>query len=219
MQLPDKQIKSIVLVGTFNPTIFQPAWFVGQNLIGETEGINAEINIIHSDVVNFRLEWCNLEVTRERVVVTTTQESAFERIRDLTIGTFRLLAHTPVSMLGINLEMHFRMKSVEDWHSFGHQLAPKEPFWNETLKNPGTLNVSIHGERPDKYFGRIMVDVKPSDKVLHGVSFRINDHFEIEDKKHIIGCDHIINILEEEWNNSQERASNIIANTLGKIGY
>ena len=216
---PEKILKSIVLVGTFNPTIFQPAWFACQRLIGNQESESAEINIIHPDVVNFRLEWCNLEVTRDRVVVTTTQESALERIRDLTVGMFRLLAHTPITMLGVNLEMHFRMKSLEDWHMFGHQLAPKDKFWDETLNNPGTLDVQIHGQRPDDYMGQIVVNVKPTAKPQWGVSVRVNDHFEIEDKKNVIGCDYIIDILEKEWQVSHERSIGIITKIFTKFGY
>ena len=33
-----KQYKSIVLLGKFNPTIFQPFWFVAQKLIGKQDG-------------------------------------------------------------------------------------------------------------------------------------------------------------------------------------
>ena len=71
-----KQYKSIVLLGKFNPTIFQPFWFVAQKLIGKQDGESAELGIVHPDIVNFKLRWCNLEVTRERFVVTTTQEQA-----------------------------------------------------------------------------------------------------------------------------------------------
>lgn len=219
MQSPDKLQKSIVLIGKFNPAIFQPAWFSSQNLIGEQECQDAEINIVHPDVVNFRLSWCNFEVTRERLIVTTTQEQAYELIRDLILATFRLLSHTPIKMLGINQEMHFRLKSAEDWHSFGHQLAPKEQFWADTLKNPGTLNVTIQGERTDDHAGKVVVIIKPSEKVQYGVNFRINDHYELEGKDEIIGCDHIINILEQEWENSQKMSIGIIENTLQKIGY
>lgn len=217
MLSPTKLLKSVVLVGKFNPSIFQPAWFSHQKLIGENDSLDAEVNIIHADVVNFRLNWCNLEVTRERMVIHTTKENAFEQIRDLAIGTFRLLPHTPMNMLGINTEMHLSMKSADEWHSFGHQLAPKKQFWDGILKNPGTAAVSIQGERPDSYIGKIAVDVQPSAKSQYGVSFRVNDHYEIKEKENFVGCEEIINILESEWETSQLRATEIIEHVMQKI--
>lgn len=216
MRSSDKQMKSVVLVGKLNPSIFQPTWFAGQQLIGEQDGQEAEINIIHPDIVNFRLNWCNIEITRERFIVTTTQEQAFELIRDLAIGTFRLLAHTPINMLGINTEMHFHMKNADAWHDIGHKLAPKDLFWDDTLKNPGTLAVVIQSERPDDYNGKIQVDVKPSNKVQYGVSFRVNDHYQTESKEIAIGSNYITDILESDWENAEKRANTIINNVIRK---
>ena len=39
---------SIVLLGNFNPKIFQSAWFASQNLIRKIEANEAKIEIIHS---------------------------------------------------------------------------------------------------------------------------------------------------------------------------
>lgn len=209
-----KQYKSIVLVGKFNPTIFQPFWFVAKKLIGEQDGESAEIRVVHPDVVNFKLRWCNLEVTREKFVVTTTQEQAFELIRDMTVATFNLLSHTPVSKLGINTEMHFDLKTEEKWHSLGHRLAPKDPYWSNTMISPGMLSVAIEGHRPDKYKGKISVETRPSNTVQFGVSIRVNDHYEASNSKEIMGADEIIKIIENDWINAQERAFKIIGGVL-----
>lgn len=208
-----KQYKSIVLLGKFNPTIFQPFWFVGQGLIGEHEGKEAELRIVHPDVVNFRLSWCNLEVTRERFVVTTTQEQAIDLIRDLAISTFTLLSHTPINKLGINTEMHFDLKKEKCWHEFGHRLAPKIPYWNKTMKKPGMIIVAIEGLRPDHYKGSINVECRPSKKVQYGVSIRVNDHYENQSEE-TLGTEEMVNILTSDWENAQERAFNIIGGVL-----
>lgn len=209
-----RHYKSIVLVGKFNPSIFQPFWFVAQKLIGEQDGDGAELKIAHPDVVNFKLRWCDLEVTRERFVVTTTQEHAFELIRDMALATFNLLSHTPISQLGINTEMHFDLKNEEKWHTFGHRLAPKDPYWSNTMINPGMLSVAIEGRRPDEYKGRVNVETRPSDKVQFGVSIRVNDHYEVGDSKTIMGASEIIKIIETDWINAQERAHKIIGGVL-----
>lgn len=208
-----KQYKSIVLLGKFNPSIFQPFWFVGQGLIGEHEGKEAELRIVHPDVVNFRLSWCNLEVTRERFVVTTTQEQAIDLIRDLAVSTFTLLSHTPINKLGINTEMHFDLKHEKCWHDFGHRLAPKTPYWSETMIKPGMLIVAIEGLRPDHHQGSINVECRPSQKVQYGVSIRVNDHYENKSEE-TLGTEEMVNILMSDWKNAQERAFNIIGGVL-----
>lgn len=217
MLSPAKIHKSIVFVGKFNPAIFQPSWFSLQKLISYSDGESAGVNIIHPDVVNFNLNWCSVEIARERAVFATNQENAFELIRDLSIGTFRLLSHTPINQLGINTEMHFQMRSVSEWHSIGHQMAPKEQFWSDTLINPGMLCVAIQGQRPDKYNGAVKVEVRPSNIVNNGIVIRINDHFEKDSEEEIIGCDYIINALENEWENSHQRAVDIINNIFDKM--
>ncbi|SHI15977.1 hypothetical protein [Desulfofustis glycolicus] len=207
-----KQYKSIVLIGKFNPVIFQPYWFSANKLIGEQDGSKADIKIIHQDVVNFGLDWCNIEITRDRYVINTTLDYAIEMIRDLTIGTFQLLVHTPIKMLGVNTELHFDLKSEHIWHKFGHNLTPKTPYWN-SLINPGMLSVSVRGDRPDDYIGKINVDAKGSKETKFGVSVRVNDHYETQESE-TSGCQQILDILISDWANSEQRANDIIRGVL-----
>ncbi len=45
---------SIVLVGSFNPAIFQPMWFAANELIGRADAENAEVAVVHPDITQFR---------------------------------------------------------------------------------------------------------------------------------------------------------------------
>ena len=118
---------SIVLVGNFNPKIFQPAWFAAQGLLSQQEAEEVKIEIIHSSVVIFstNTNWMRIEVTDERFIVKTSQEPYDVVIRDLVLGTFDLLRYTPIMQMGINREMHFQLSSEKNWHKAGHLLAPK----------------------------------------------------------------------------------------------
>ncbi len=99
-QQPEIQGVSIVLLGDFNPKIFQPAWFAAQDLIRQQEADEADIKIIHPEVVSFATgQWLALEVTRERFVVSTTQDPYSKVMRDLVVGSFELLQHTPLYKL------------------------------------------------------------------------------------------------------------------------
>ncbi|MCH8028523.1 MAG: hypothetical protein IH874_01140 [Candidatus Dadabacteria bacterium] len=206
---------SIVLVGDFNTKIFQPAWFGREKLIQKSEENQAKIEIIHPEVVSFESNWLNIRVTRERFKVSTTQASFYESLRDLVLGTFLLLRHTPIRMMGINYDMHFRMDSVEQWHSFGNLLTPKE-LWDGILNKPGMRSLTMESVRPDGFKGYIRVSVEPSIKVEPGVYFFVNDHFEVGNSEKSIGIDEIIDILQNHWVTSTERSKSIIESLLEK---
>jgi len=72
---PEIQGQSIVLIGDFNPRIFQPAWFGKEHLIRENEADTATIKIIHPDIVSFSTEWFELDITRDRFTISTNHEA------------------------------------------------------------------------------------------------------------------------------------------------
>jgi hypothetical protein len=214
---PSIQGHSIVLIGDFNPKIFQPMWFGVENLLRQREADGANIEIVHPEVVIFSLEWLRLEVTRERFSASTTLEAYDEVIRDLVIGTFKLLRHTPLRKLGINREMHFMIESEEKWHKIGDTLAPKVP-WADLLKNPGMRALVMEeAERRDGLKGYIRVNVEPSTRIHPGVFLRINDHYEAEDQKTVVGADHMTQLLEYNWSDSYHRSKDIIHNLLKRL--
>lgn len=207
---PKIQEHSIVLIGNFNPKIFQPAWFGAEELIQKQEAEKANIEIIHPDVVIFSLEWLRIEVTRERFSVTTMQQPFDEVIRDIVIGTFNLLRHTPLIQMGINRGMHFLMESEEKWHAAGHKLAPKE-HWKDILNAPGLRSLTMEeGIRRDGLKGYIRVKVEPSVRIHPGIFFDVNDHFETKDSISVVGSEEITNILKDSWSASYARSESII---------
>lgn len=217
MTKPEIQGMSIVLLGDFNPKIFQPAWLAAQELIGtlESEEAEANVEIIHPDVTIFNLDWLKLQVTRERFFASTAQEAYFEALRDLVLGTFTLLRHTPVGAMGINLSMHFRMRTEKEWHAFGERFAPKVP-WKGVLEKPGMRRLDMEDVRPDGLRGYIRVRLEPSRRIDPGVFFDVNDHYTVENAATTVGCDEIINILDSKWSESVERSRTIISALRGE---
>ena len=216
---PEVQESSIVFIGSFNPKIFQPAWFVKEGLIPKQEGHEAEIEIMHNEFVSFGLHWLKLSVTRDRFQVNTSQESFYEFLKDLALGTFTLLKHTPISQMGINLHMHFGMNSEKEWDNFGHKLTPKE-IWSKVLTRPGMLKLTIQGDtNRDDLKGYRQVTVEPSPKVPNGVYFTVNEHYEVMDKKieNVSGCEEIVGILETKWHESIKTSKVIIYQLLENI--
>jgi hypothetical protein len=204
---PEIEGMGIVFVGDFNPKIFQPAWFAANELVRKKESEESEIEIIHPSVVRFDMDWLKLQVLRNQFFASTVQEPYYEFVRDLAIGTFRILSHTPITKMGINYDFHFKTGNEDKWHDFGHRIAPKQ-LWESILKKPGTRTLTIEGLRPDDYKGYIRVKTEPSIQVPFGIFISINDHFELDDAS-VLGCEKMIDILEENWAISLKRSKQI----------
>lgn len=199
---------SIVLVGSFNPGIFHPTWFEKQELLPVVETQNAQIEVISNDVAIFVMSWVRIEVLGERFVARTIDESKFGPLRDLIVGTFRLLEHTPVTQVGLNREIEYQLPTEVLWHNVGHKLAPKEP-WLPYVKSPGMKSLLMEAQRDDDQAGVLNITVKPvvnipsKPKTVH---IQVNDHVELGDAKTALDA---CKIIEETWDTSLSRATKI----------
>jgi hypothetical protein len=206
-----------VFVGNFNPKIFQPSWFASEGLIGKQDAEEAKVEVIHPDITIFSLEWVKVQVLRERFSVETKQQPYDEALRDIAFSTFTILKHTPLTKMGINMFMHFRVDSVEKWHAVGHKLAPKD-IWEGVLQKPGMKSLTMEEcPRRDGYNGYIQVKIEPSAQVKPGLFFGINDHVEVKDPETATGSDEIVNVLKEIWRESHKRSETIIYSLLERV--
>ena len=199
---------SIVFIGSFNPAIFHPSWYVAEGLWSKTELENAEVGVIAADTCSFRTEQYTLQALNNRFMISTAQPPLYDSLRDLAIGTFRILRHTPLAKLGLNREVHFQLDSEEVWHAIEQKLAPKE-HWNPILNNPGMRSLAIEGTRPDGLDGAVNVRVEPSNRIENGLFVEINDHFEVDDTL-ARSANAILSIAEEQWAESLRRSDEII---------
>lgn len=206
LPLPDLDGTSLVLVGAFNPRIFQPAWFVRNELLPEGVESTANVEIINNDLCAFETDWFRLEVLSDRLVLRSLATPAMESLRDLLFGTFRVLRHTPVHRVGLNTHAHYRLPSEETWHQFGHRLAPKEELWSPVLNSPGTLTLVIQGTRPDDYDGHVRVKVEPSAQVTYGIFIETNDEYRRLDAD---SATWVEDVLTKQWDASRSRAEQI----------
>lgn len=198
---------SIVLIGSFNPKIFHPVWLATNGLIKNKDADDADVKVITADVAIFDLKWVNLTVEHDRFIAIPGDESTFSSSRDLVVGVFRLLEHTPIKQLGLNREIRFKMDSEEEWHRVGHSLAPKD-LWNKYLVKPGMRSISVVAERSDDHAGMINVTVKPilGLGVRDLVEVAVNSHFELGDNANGL---HAVRIIEDKWDSSLVAASEI----------
>ena len=203
----------IVLLGDFNPKIFSPTWFSSYDIIGQTEAQDANVEVIHKDVAIFNLDWFRLQVTRDRFSIFTEQEAYFEKILDLVHHTFTHLTHTPVRALGLNWGGHYMMDSIDEWHQFGHFMAPQQP-WENIFKDSAMLRLEITEKNhpTDLASGKVQIRIEPSKPVQPGIFINVNDHYEFEEPKKIVGCSQIISLFDANRKTSQDKFKNAVKN-------
>lgn len=209
MSVPVFQEASIVLVGSFNPAIFHPAWLANHGLIPTVEAEGAKVDIVHKDVSSFSLEWLRIDVVHEKFIARTNDQSQFNPLRDLIMSVFRILEHTPIKQLGMNRQMHFSLENEETWHKIGHTLAPKE-IWNKSLSMPGLTSLSLESKRSDNFKGKINVRLEPSPRAKYGVFIDVNNHIELGDEIK----SSVPEILSEHWEEALDKAEKIAITTL-----
>lgn len=173
----DRQRSSIVALGSFNPAIFHPAWFARHELIRDSEAESSELKVVSPEITVIDAEWFALQVTAERFSVETRDPRKFPPLKDLVVGTFGILEHTPMRAFGFNSYQCFSLPSTEAWHSFGHHFAPKMS-WTGLLNEPGLQLLTIQGRRSGSSADRIQISIQPA--AHNGVVISINEHYDIK---------------------------------------
>lgn len=176
--VPEQQGMSIAVLGDFNPSIMHPRWFADNALIRQDEANNANLDIVHKEVAAFRAESYAVQVTQDRFFVVTEDPTMFMPLRDLVLGTFMILEHTPIRAFGVNRFAHVKLSSEDDWHDFGNFYVPKDA-WNEIVEDAGMKSVTISGRRKHAQDARIEFKLQPSAKTSYGVFIHLNEHYDI----------------------------------------
>lgn len=172
---------AVVFVGNFNPAIIQPSWLAAKGLISESAADAAEVRVIHKEFTDFTVAGTQVLVSGDRFTLAS-QDAQQRLVRDLGIGIFEILEHTPLHSMGINRTMHFRVNSEDQWHGFGDFLVPKTVWKEAGLKKPGLITLTVMAPREDLGpKGRVDVQVEPSRKVNPGIFINVNNHFEFEE--------------------------------------
>jgi hypothetical protein len=217
----ERQITSIVLLGSFNPAIFSPLWFGHFGLLPLSEAESARVDVISPAIAQFSVDWLTAVVLTDRCTFSAVGPERRELLRDLTVGVFRLLPHTPVVAVGFNHDAHFSLRSEERWHQVGHALVPKG-FLEGRMRSPGTRSVVVEGQRPDGREGRVYLQIEPSLVVKNGLFVRVNDHFQLEKSPSGTapsgtapsGTEALLELLNDAWEPSLERAEELMWATL-----
>ena len=218
---------SIVLLGSFNPAIFTPAWFALHGLMSKGVAESAELAVAHPQMTGFSADWLRFNVTPEKFQVETAQAPQI-RVQDLAVRVFaEHLPHTPLTAFGINRNVHFRVENPAARDRLGRTLAPVDPWgaWGQELGLDGehggmkSLTMSQYNPTQRPLGGQINVTVEPSNRVgegRSGVFVGINDHYALGDSEPR-AAGNSMELLEANFKSSQDRSEAIIDHIMSLV--
>ena len=199
------QEASVVVVGSFNPMIFNPDWFIRHGLMSPSDMDENQIEIIHREISKFSMGWLSVEIVNNRFLARTNDASSFLPLRDLVVSIFSILSETPVTGLGMNKIFNFSFRDEDIWHKLGDVLAPKG-IWHTVLpERVGLSSLKVESPRKDDLNGKIHVTVESfrSDEIKNGVRLNVNNHIDLAEELNIQ------TILQENWEPSLNLADDI----------
>ena len=177
---PEQNVFAVVILGSFNPQIFHPLWYADNELIAREE-VNDVKDLLCSDEISaFVLNEVHFQIERHRFGLTTKDASRALSLRDLAVNTFTILEHTPLTAIGLNRDMRFRLENSDLWHSIGHQLAPKAK-WDGIIESPGMRIVAMEGQRKECNAEKVSIRVQPAGGVENIVLIAVNQHYSLKD--------------------------------------
>lgn len=223
---PEIDNVSIVLIGHFNPMIFQPYWFVEQEIFSSDEAKNAKVEVIHPEITMFSIEWLSIRVEKN-VFHAISLKQPHIHVHDFIVNTFgNCLFHTPIYRLGMNRTIEFKADSSNK-DKLGKTLAPQSAWgdWGKEIQGPktgekhGGLREIIMEQRnlDDRYKGHIQAKVGSSINFNDGILINVNDHYEIEENDKVIGCEKVISLIKDSFEKSMHRSEKIINHIMSLV--
>ncbi|TFZ00674.1 hypothetical protein EZ313_19680 [Ramlibacter henchirensis] len=204
---------TVVVAGSFAPSMFHPLWFQSNDLLGKQEtkaAAEKQTLLVSDELTVFSVAGMDFHVRADRIQVGTAQENLFGPVRDLVIGTMQLLEASTVRAVGINWTAHFKLPSRDAWHAAGHKMIPYE-FWARTwTKHVGMRNVTVELERKDGRGGYVQVTVQPSNVVESGVYVSVNDHYDMAKEGEPSTGAQSASLLQDQWDGSQKIAMELL---------
>lgn len=210
---------SIVAVGAFNPAIFTPDWLERNKLIGEDDADAARqlsSLVVSQQVCQFETDWFSLQVLEDRFSLTS-KGALTPALKDLAVGIFTLLAHTPITAVGLNFTGHYKLDSEKEYHKVGDVLAPKD-IWDKLYpgenESAGMAELTIRiqpcsrGQVP-KSGDEKRITVQPSGRLKsNGVFFAQNDHHAVvvQDEDTFTAAERTAQIIDLYWQSTWEES-------------
>ena len=219
---------SIVVVGAFNPAIFSPDWLERNDLIGQgdadavREGSEGKSLLVSHQVSVVETKWFALQVLETQFSLTS-KDALSPAFKDLAVGIFQLVPHTPVTAVGLNFLGHFKLASEDQYHRVGDVLAPKD-IWTALYpdESPGLADLTIRIQRgtrgePPKSKDEKRISLQPSNKIKFGIFLAYNDHHDVASGDgEPRPAERVATVIDSEWETAWQDAVRVFDGVLSK---
>ena len=207
-------IMSLVFVGEYAPLMFQPLWFLNNDIIKQTEyesieSINKDKCLVSDTITFFETDNLSFRIDRNRFQIIVKKQP-FE----LGIDTFEKIAEVftsfPVKAFGINFSFHIQLDNTDDMKKLGEKIAPRN-YWSELFANNCDTDLVKSGLGSITFnkvedFGAINVTMETSQRIKNGIFFNYNFHFAIKDSA-AYEIEDVINLIKEKYTIFENKAS------------
>lgn len=223
---PDISACSIVLLGQFNPAIFHPAWLQSKNIEHQDSSPDGPL-LAHQDVATFMIDARTYFVRTDRFQLET-RSIPWVSILDITTKIFgEHLSHTPITAIGVNRTVHFKLPNISSRIQLGRKLAPLEP-WDDFGREMDTDDINHTGglqsltmRRKSFFNGNAFetnVTVEPSVRVEGNtaVYIPVNTHHPLIDLPVGHGSEMAMTLLAQRFEPALEESDAIIDNIMQK---
>jgi len=218
---------SIVLLGDFNPLMFQPEWF-GRNDVISMEDVefarnpnNSLQTIIVPAFTLFRTSQLSVKVEPDRFQILAEKEP-WITVKDFVKKTFEKLGGLTIRAYGFNYSAHYRFNGVSEMHAFADKLTPKL-YWKTLLGNDvtgddrkgGLLSLQMFQSKENNE-GYVTVLLQDSRHVKPGIFLTCNDHVSIseDDSSAEIVMEKIENTFDISFANMARIQNDLITETM-----
>lgn len=218
---------SIVLLGSFNPSIFHPAWFAHNEVISQEHAEASEIGVIHDQVTSMTLgNQIRVACEANRFQVETSKAPEVV-ILDLVSKVFGdLLPHSRVHSFGVNKSVHFRASSPERRTEIGRMFAPTDPWGefgeriqrSEGAEVGGLMSLRMREiKNDDETTGSLEARIEPSQTLerMNGIFIAVNRHFDIRNYEDGSGALLAVKKLDAEFARALKDSDEIINSIAG----
>ncbi|MDE7328488.1 MAG: hypothetical protein K2N57_01910 [Clostridia bacterium] len=223
---PERKQYSVVLLGDFNPAMFQPEWFSKNDIISPEEVDFARNQsttcpiIITPQVTLFKTSQFSVRIEQKRFQVVADKEPIIV-LKDFILKTFERLSGYVITAFGFNFSAHYHVENNETYHKIGDKLAPKD-YWGSLLddevsgldRKSGLSGLEMKKTKKDD-FGHISVLLQPSTFVQPGVFMNCNDHFNLPDDDSM--AEIVIEKIEQVFDNSFEHMKTLQISVLSEV--
>ncbi|HKV54034.1 MAG TPA: hypothetical protein VJN94_05265 [Candidatus Binataceae bacterium] len=225
---PEILSSTIVALGDFNPAIFSPDWLERNGLIGKADADTARDKsqkqqlLVSHQATTFETKWFALQVLENQFILSS-KDALSPALKDLAVGIFQLVPHTPVTAVGLNFQAHFKLTSEDDYHRIGDVLAPKD-IWNALCPEEaaGLTNVTIRlqhwkrGDPPPKSADHKNISLQPSAVYKLGVYMSYNDHHDLNASvdDNSSSAERMVAIIDKHWEPSWREATRVFDGVL-----